>query len=162
MPPVIVVVCVISTGLLYFKVDAAVRHHTGTSSTEWRYGKRCKGQKIYTCYILRLCGVFSLLIANILCCFCQDHWWNCLVISFMVFQINSCVSQFIPQSLIYCWKMRHIRQLSNRKRIEGRSESLNAHLRPAAVSSMDTDGAVASGLHRLHYFRFELFLCKHR
>ena len=161
--PVIVVVCVISTGLLYCKVDAAVRHHTaGTSSTEWRYGKRCKGQKIYTCYILRLCGVFSLLIANILCCFCHDRWWNCLVILFMVFQINSCVSQFIPQSLIYCWKMRHIRQLSNRKRIEGRSESLNAHLTPAAVSSMDTDGAVASGLHRLHYFRFELFLCKHR
>ena len=45
---------------------------------------------------------------------------------------------------------------------EGRSESLNAHLRPATVSSMDTDGAVASGLHRLHYFRFELFLRKHR
>ena len=76
IPPVIVVVCVISTGLLYCKVYAAVRHHTGTSSTEWRYGKRCKGQKIYTCYILRLCGVFSLLIANILCCFCQDHWLN--------------------------------------------------------------------------------------
>ena len=74
MPPIIVVVCVISTGLLYCKVDAAVRHHTGTSSTEWRYGKRCKGQKIYTCYILRLCGVFSLLIANILCCFCHDRW----------------------------------------------------------------------------------------
>ena len=102
--------CVISTGLLYCKVDAAVRHHTGTSSTEWRYGKRCKGQKIYTCYILRLCGVFSLLIANILCCFCQDHWWNYLVISFMVFHIDTCVSQFIPQSLIYCSNMRHIWQ----------------------------------------------------
>ena len=98
MPPIIVVVCVISTGLLYCKVDAAVRHHTGTSSTEWRYGKRCKGQKIYTCYILRLCGVFSLLIANILCCFCQDHWWNYLVISFMVFHTDSCVSQFLSQS----------------------------------------------------------------
>ena len=110
MPPIIVVVCVISTGLLYCKVYAAVRHHTGTSSTEWRYDKRCKGQKIYTCYILRVCGVFSLLIANILCCFCQDHWWIYLVISFMVFHIDSCVSQFIPQSLIYCWKMRHIWQ----------------------------------------------------
>ena len=99
MPPIIVVVGVISTGLLYCKVDAAVRHHTGTSSTEWRYGKRCKGQKIYTCYILRLCGVFSLLIANILCCFCQDHWWNYLVISFMVFHTDSCVSQFLSQSL---------------------------------------------------------------
>ena len=91
--------CVISTGLLYCKVYVAVRHHTGTSSTEWRCGKRCKGQKIYTCYILRLCGVFSLSIANILCCFWQDHWWNYLVISFMVFHIDSCVSQFIPQSL---------------------------------------------------------------
>ena len=100
MPPIIVVVCVISTGLLYCKVDAAVRHHTGTSSTEWRYGKRCKGQKIYTCYILRVCGVFSSLIANMLCCFCQDHWWNYLVISFMVFYTDSCVSQFIPQSLM--------------------------------------------------------------
>ena len=110
MPPIIVVVCVISTGLLYCKVCAAVRHHTGTSSTEWRYGKRCKGQKIYTCYILRVCGVFSSLIANILCCFCQDHWWNYLVISFMVFYTDSCVSQFIHQSLIYCWKMRHIWQ----------------------------------------------------
>ena len=99
MPPIIVVVCVISTGLLYCKVDAAVRHHTGTSSTEWRYGKRCKGKKIYTCYILRLCGVFSLLIANILYCFCQDHWWNYLVISFMVFHTDSCVSQFLSQSL---------------------------------------------------------------
>ena len=85
--------------MLYCKVDAAVRHHTGTSSTEWRYGKRCKGQKIYTSFILRVCGVFSLLIANILCCFCQDHWWNYLVISFMVFHIDSCVSQFIPRSL---------------------------------------------------------------
>ena len=28
MPPIIVVVCVISTGLLYYKVYAAVRHHT--------------------------------------------------------------------------------------------------------------------------------------
>ena len=100
MPPIMVVnVCVISTGLLYYKVDAAVRHHTGTSSTEWRYGKRCKGQKIYTCFILRLCGVFSLLIANILYCFCQDHWWNYLVISFMVFHTDSCVSQFLSQSL---------------------------------------------------------------
>ena len=110
IPPVIVVVCVISTGLLYCKVYAAVRHHTGTSSTEWRYGKRCKGQKIYTCYILRVCGVFSLLIANILCGFCQDQWWNHLVISFMVFHIDSCVSQFIHQSLIYCSNMRHIWQ----------------------------------------------------
>ena len=67
MPPIIVVVCVISTGLLYCKVDAAVRHHTGTSSTEWRYGKRCKGQKIYTCYILRVCGVFRLLFPQCQC-----------------------------------------------------------------------------------------------
>ena len=59
--------CVISIGLLYCKVDAAVRHHTGTSSTEWRYGKRCKGQKIYTCYILRVCGVFSLLFPQCQC-----------------------------------------------------------------------------------------------
>ena len=102
--------CVISTGLLYCKVYAAVRHHTGTSGTEWRYGKRCKGQKIYTCYILRVCGVFSLSIANILCCFCQDKWWNYLVISFMVFHIDSCVSQFIHQSLIYCSNMGHIWQ----------------------------------------------------
>ena len=28
MPPIIVVVCVISTGLLYCKVYAAARHHT--------------------------------------------------------------------------------------------------------------------------------------
>ena len=97
--------------MLYCKVYAAVRHHTGTSSTEWRYGKRCKAsQKIYTCFILRVCGVFSLLIANILCGFCQDQWWNHLVISFMVFHIDSCVSQFIHQSLIYCSNMRHIWQ----------------------------------------------------
>ena len=94
MPPIMVVVCVISTGLLYCKVYAAVRHHTGTSGTEWRYGKRCKAsQKIYTCYILHICGVFSLLFANILCCFCQDQRWNCFVFSFMVFHIDSvCVS----------------------------------------------------------------------
>ena len=67
MPPIIVVVCVISTGLLHCKVYAAVRHHTDTSSTEWRYGKRCKGQKIYTCYILRVRGVFSLLFPQCQC-----------------------------------------------------------------------------------------------
>ena len=111
MPPIIVVVCVISTGLLYCKVYAAVRHHTGTSSTEWRYGKRCKGRKIYTCYILGVCGVFSLLFANILCCFCQDHWWNCLVISFIWWiekHKSQCEISLNP--LIYCWKMRHISQ----------------------------------------------------
>ena len=94
MPPIMVVVCVISTGLLYCKVYATVRHHTGTSSIEWRYGKRCKAsQKIYTCFILCVCGVFSLPFANILCCFCQDQRWNCFVFSFMVFHIDSvCVS----------------------------------------------------------------------
>ena len=117
MPPIIVVVCVISTGLLYCKVYAAVRHHTNQINAlqvqvaqNGDMANAVRVKKIYTCYILRVCGVFSLLFANILCCFCQDHWWNCLVISFMVFHIDSCVSQFIPQSLTYCWKMRHIWQ----------------------------------------------------
>ena len=76
------VVCVVITGILYCKIYAAVRHHTsqntrfaGTArSTERRHGECCKAEKNCTCYFLRLCGVFSLLFANILCSVCQDQW----------------------------------------------------------------------------------------
>ena len=103
------------------------------------------------CSLLISCVVFAKTIGETT--LLSHLWYFTLTLVFLNSSLNP---------LIYCWKMRHIRQLSNRKRIEGRSESRNAHLRPAAVSSMDTDGALASGLYRLHYFRFELFLCKHR
>ena len=76
---IIVVVCIITTGLLYCKIYAAVRHHTNqihvlhastTSSTEWRNAKCSETEKNGSCYILRLCGVFSLLFASSLYCFC--------------------------------------------------------------------------------------------
>ena len=90
----------IITGIFYCKIYAAVKKNPcPSSSTEWRHGKCHKGTKICTCYILRLCSVFSLLFANVLCWYCQDHRWNSPVIPFMVFHIHSYVSQFIPQSL---------------------------------------------------------------
>ena len=46
------------------------RSASATSSTEWRNAKCSETEKNGSCYILRVCGVFSLLFASSLYCFC--------------------------------------------------------------------------------------------
>ena len=77
LPAIIVVVCIITTGLLYCKIYAAVRHHTNQIHVLQvqqvaQNGERPNAarQKNGSCYILRVCGVFSLLFASSLHCFC--------------------------------------------------------------------------------------------
>ena len=116
----IVVVCVITTGLLYCKIYAAVRYHTNqfqtqvqqvqqaTQNEDMANAARLKKSSLATFYIY-----FVYLVCYLpICCvvFVKNngetpllsHLWNfTLTLVFLNSSLNP---------LIYCWKMRHIRQ----------------------------------------------------
>ena len=117
---VIVVVCFITTGLLYCKIYATVRHHTNqihvqvqqvqqaTQNEDMANAARLKKSSLATfyvyfvylvCYLPMFCVVFAQTIGETPLLSHLKYFTLTLVF------LNSSLNP-----LIYCWKMRHIRQ----------------------------------------------------
>ena len=120
MPTVIIVVCVLTTGLLYCKIYAAVRHQTNqmqaqvqqvqqaTQNEDMANAARLKKSSLATfyvyfvylvCYLPISCVVFAK--TNGETPLLSHLWYITLTLVFLNSSLNP---------LIYCWKMRHIRQ----------------------------------------------------
>jgi len=118
MRAVILVVCVVTTGLLYCKIYAAVRHHTNqihalqvqqaTQNEDMANAARLKKSSLATfyvyfvylvCYLPISCVVFAKTSGETPL---LSHLWH---ITLTLVYLNSSLNP-----LIYCWKMRHIRQ----------------------------------------------------
>ena len=119
MPAVIIVVCVITTGLLYCKIYAAVRHHTNqihalqvqqaTQNEDMANAARLKKSSLATFYVYFVYLVCYLPLSCYL--FAQTVNGETPLLSHLYFFTRTLVylnSSLNP--LIYCWKMRHIRQ----------------------------------------------------
>ena len=119
MRAVILVVCVVTTGLLYCKIYAAVRHHTNqihalqvqqaTQNEDIANAARLKKSSLATfyiyfvylvCYLPISCVVFAAKINGKTPLL--SHLYR---ITLTLVFLNSSLNP-----LIYCWKMRHIRQ----------------------------------------------------
>ena len=121
MRAVIVVVCVITTGLLYCKIYASVRHHTNqihrdalqvqqaTQNEDMANAARLKKSSLATfyvyfvylvCYLPFSCVSFAKTVNEETPLL--SHLFD---ISLTLVYLNSSLNP-----LIYCWKMRHIRQ----------------------------------------------------
>ena len=118
MKAVIVVVCVITTGLLYCKIYASVRHHTNqihalqvqqaTQNEDMANAARLKKSSLATfyvyfvylvCYLPLYCVIFAMTNSKTPL---LSHLYH---ITLTLVFLNSSLNP-----LIYCWKMRHIRQ----------------------------------------------------
>ena len=116
---VIVVVCVITTGLLYCKIYASVRHHTNqihalqvqqaTQNEDMANAARLKKSSLATFYVYFVYLVCYLPISCVVLAKAVNgetpllsHLYH---ITLTLVFLNSSLNP-----LIYCWKMRHIRQ----------------------------------------------------
>ena len=119
MPAVIIVVCVITTGLLYCKIYAAVRHHTNqihalqvqqaTQNEDMANAARLKKSSLATFYVYFVYLVCYLPFS----CFLFAKTVNDetpLLSHLMYFTLTLVYLNSSLNPLIYCWKMRHIRQ----------------------------------------------------
>ena len=116
IPAVIVVVCVITTGLLYCKIYAAVRHHTtqiqaqvqqvqqATQNEDMANAARLKKSSLATFYIYLVYLACYLPIACVVLAKVNSKTALYFTSVTLVY-LNSSLNP-----LIYCWKMRHIRQ----------------------------------------------------
>ena len=114
MPTVIIVVCVITTGLLYCKIYAAVRHHTNqihalqvqqaTQNEDMANAARLKKSSLATFYIYLVYLACYLPIACVVLAKINSKTALYFTSVTLVY-LNSSLNP-----LIYCWKMRHIRQ----------------------------------------------------
>ena len=120
MPAVIIVVCVLTTGLLYCKIYAAVRHQTNqmqaqvqqvqqaTQNEDMANAARLKKSSLATFYVYFVYLVCYLPISCVVFAKTNgetpllSHLWY---ITLTLVYLNSSLNP-----LIYCWKMRHIRQ----------------------------------------------------
>ena len=119
MGAVIVVVCVITTGLLYCKIYASVRHHTNqihalqvqqaTQNEDMANAARLKKSSLATfyvyfvylvCYLPISCAVFAV----------KTNGETPLLSHLWLFTLTLVYLNSFLNPLIYCWKMRHIRQ----------------------------------------------------
>ena len=119
MRAVILVVCVVTTGLLYCKIYAAVRHHTNqihalqvqqaTQNEDMANAARLKKSSLATfyvyfvylvCYLPASCFLFAKTVNDETPLLSHLHYFT----RTLVF-LNSSLNP-----LIYCWRMRHIRQ----------------------------------------------------
>ena len=112
---VIVVVCLITTGLLYCKIYAAVRHHTtqihaqvqqvqqATQNEDMANAARLKKPSLATFYIYLVYLACYLPIACVV--LAKINGKTALYFTSTLVYLNSSLNP-----LIYCWKMRHIRQ----------------------------------------------------
>ena len=119
MGAVVLVVCVIITGLLYCKIYAAVRHHRNQMRAlqiqqELQNGEKAENAEslrksalttfyvymVYlACYLPISCVVFAKTNGETV--LLSHLWYFTLTLVFLSSSLNP---------LIYCWKMRHIRQ----------------------------------------------------
>ena len=113
---VIVVVCLITTGLLYCKIYAAVRHHTTQIHTQVQQVQQAtQNEDMANAARLKKCSLATFHIYLVyLACYLPIA---CVVLA----KINSKTALYFTSvtlvylnsslnPLIYCWKMRHIRQ----------------------------------------------------
>ncbi|CAH3127993.1 unnamed protein product [Porites lobata] len=118
MRAVIALVCVVTTGLLYCKIYAAVRHHTNqihalqvqqaTQNEDMANAARLKKSSLATFYVYFVYLVCYLPISCVVFARTNgetpllSHLWQ---ITLTLMFLNSSLNP-----LIYCWKMRHVRQ----------------------------------------------------
>ena len=119
MRAVIVVVCVTTTGLLYCKIYASVRHHTNqihalqvqqaTQNEDMANAARLKKSSLATFYVYFVYLVCYLPLSCYL--FAKTVNGETPLLSHLLYFTRTLV--FLNSSLnplIYCWRMRHIRQ----------------------------------------------------
>ncbi|CAH3127952.1 unnamed protein product, partial [Porites lobata] len=119
MPAVIVVVCVVTTGLLYCKIYASVRHHANqihalqvqqaTQNEDMANAARLKKSSLATFYVYLVYLVCYLPLSCVVFAAKTNGETPLLShLSYLTFTLVYLNSSLNP--LIYCWKMRHIRQ----------------------------------------------------
>ena len=119
VPAVIVVVCIITTGLLYCKIYAAVRHHTNqinalqvqqvAQNREMADAARQRKMALATFYVYVVLSVCYLPIACVV--FAKISSETALLYSHLeYFTLTLVYLNSSLNPLIYCWKMRRIRQ----------------------------------------------------
>ena len=117
MLSVIFVVCVVTTGLLYCKIYAAVRHHTNqihalqvqqaTQNEDMANATRLKKSSLATFYVYFVYLVFYLPIFCVV--FAKTNGETPLLSYLWYFTFTLLFLNSSLNPLIYCWKMRHIR-----------------------------------------------------
>ena len=120
MRAVIALVCVITTGLLYCKIYASVRHHTNqihrdalqvqqaTQNEDMANAARLKKSSLATFYVY---FVYLLCYLPLYCVvFAQTNGETPLLSHLSYFTRTLVYLNSSLNPLIYCWKMRHIRQ----------------------------------------------------
>ena len=120
MRAVIALVCVITTGLLYCKIYASVRHHTNqihrdalqvqqaTQNEDMANAARLKKSSLATFYV---CFVYLVCYLPLYCVvFAQTNGETPLLSHLSYFTRTLVYLNSSLNPLIYCWKMRHIRQ----------------------------------------------------
>ena len=115
---IIVVVCIITTGLLYCKIYAAVRHHTNqihvlqvqqvAQNGEMPNAARQRKMAVATFYVYVVYLVCYLPVACIV--FAKTNGETVLLSRLEYFTLTLAYLNSSLNPLIYCWKMRHIRQ----------------------------------------------------
>ena len=115
---IIVVVCIITTGLLYCKIYAAVRHHTNqihvlqvqqvAQNGERLKAARQRKMAVATFYVYVVYLVCYLPVACIV--FAKTNGETVLLSRLEYFTLTLAYLNSSLNPLIYCWKMRHIRQ----------------------------------------------------
>ena len=115
---VIAVVCIITTGLLYFKIYAAVRHHTTqihalqvqqvAQNGEMANAARQRKVAVATFYVYVVYLVCYFPVACIV--FAKTNGETVLLSRLEYFTWTLAFLNSSLNPLIYCWKMRHIRQ----------------------------------------------------
>ena len=118
LPAIIVVVCIITTGLLYCKIYAAVRHHTNqihvlqvqqvAQNGEMPNAARQRKMAVATFYVYVVYLVCYLPVACIV--FAKTNGETVLLSRLEYFTLTLAYLNSSLNPLIYCWKMRHIRQ----------------------------------------------------
>ena len=116
MPAVIVVVCIITTGLLYCKIYAAVRHHTTQIHTQVQQVQQAtQNEDMANAARLKKCSLatFHIYLVYLACylpiaCVVLAKINGKTALYFTLVTLVYLNSSLNP--LIYCWKMRHIRQ----------------------------------------------------
>ena len=118
LPAIIVVVCIITIGLLYCKIYAAVRHHTNqihvlqvqqvAQNGERLNAARQRKMAVATFYVYVVYLVCYLPVACIV--FAKTNGETVLLSRLEYFTLTLAYLNSSLNPLIYCWKMRHIRQ----------------------------------------------------
>ena len=118
MPATITVVCIITTGLLYCKIYAAVRHHTiqinalqvrqVAQNKEMADAASQRKMALATFYVYVVLSVCYLPIACVV--FAKINGETALLYHLEYYTLTLVYLNSSLNPLIYCWKMRHIRQ----------------------------------------------------